>query len=107
MLAELISLIRAGKLPGSRGREVFEAMLESGKSPQQAMQGLGIQQVDESALEDLCRELVQANPKVVSQVKQGKLKAAGALIGQAKKRNPNINPSRVREICLELIQEIE
>ena len=106
-LAELISLIRVGRLPGSRGREVFEAMLKSGKSPQQAMQGLGIQQVDDSALEELCRELIEANPKVVSQVKQGKLKAAGALIGQAKKRNPNVDPSRVREICLELIQEIE
>ena len=25
------------------------------------------------------------------------------LIGQAKKRNPNVNPARVRELCLELI----
>jgi len=36
-------------------------------------------------------------------VKAGKTKAAGSLIGQAKKRNPNVNPGRVREICIELI----
>ena len=36
-------------------------------------------------------------------MKEGKLKGLGALIGQAKKENPNVNPNRVREICLELI----
>ena len=29
--------------------------------------------------------------------------AIGAVIGEAKKINPNIDPTRVREICLELI----
>jgi aspartyl-tRNA(Asn)/glutamyl-tRNA(Gln) amidotransferase subunit B len=104
-LAGLISLIRAGRLPSSRAREVFEVMLAWGGSAEQALERVGIQQVDESALEQLCRELVQANPQVVTQVKQGKLKAAGALIGQAKQRNPNVDPSRVREICLALIQK--
>jgi len=104
-LAELISSIRAGRLPGSRGREVFEAMLNSRRSAEEAMRDLGIQQVDDSALEDLCRELVAANPQVATQVRQGKLKAAAALIGQAKKKNPNVDPSRVREICLALIEK--
>ena len=26
-------------------------------------------------------------------------------IGQVKKKNPNVNPNRVREICLELIEK--
>jgi hypothetical protein len=26
-------------------------------------------------------------------------------IGQAKKKNPNVNPNRVREICLDLIEK--
>jgi aspartyl-tRNA(Asn)/glutamyl-tRNA(Gln) amidotransferase subunit B len=80
-------------------------MLNSRKSAAEAMRDLGIQQVDDSALEDLCRELVAANPQVVTQVRQGKLKAAAALIGQAKKKNPNVDPSRVREICLALIEK--
>jgi aspartyl-tRNA(Asn)/glutamyl-tRNA(Gln) amidotransferase subunit B len=29
----------------------------------------------------------------------------GALIGQAKKRNPNVDPGRVKEICLGLIEK--
>ena len=66
------------------------------------MKAMGIEKVDESALTALCEELVAANPKLVADVKAGKMQAAGAFVGQAKKRNPNINPARVREICLEL-----
>ncbi|HUT09255.1 MAG TPA: Asp-tRNA(Asn)/Glu-tRNA(Gln) amidotransferase subunit GatB [Thermoguttaceae bacterium] len=104
-LAELIRTVRAGKLTTSRGREVLAEMIASGRPLDEAMKGLGIEEVDESALEELCRELLQANPKIVAQVKEGKVKAAGALIGQAKQKNPNVDPARVREICLELIEK--
>ncbi len=86
-----------------RGREVLAEMVASGRSAAEVMQERGIEQVDESELIELCRELVAANPKIVADVKAGKLQAAGAFVGQAKKRNPNVNPARVREICLELI----
>jgi len=104
-LAELIRTVRAGKLTTSRGREVLAEMIASGRPLDEAMKGLGIEEVDESALEELCRELLDANPKIVAQVKEGKVKAAGALIGQAKQKNPNVDPARVREICLELIEK--
>ncbi len=103
-LAELIGSVRDGKLTTSRGREVLAEMIDSGKSLSEAMKALGIEAVDDSALEDLCRELLAANPKIVAQVKDGKVKAAGALIGQAKQKNPNVNPAQVREICLRLIE---
>ena len=32
------------------------------------------------------------------------MQAIGALIGQAKKVNPNVDPNRFREICLQLIE---
>jgi len=73
-------------------------------SAAEAVQRLGIVQVDEGELRRLCEELVAANPRVVAEVKAGKDKAIGSLVGQAKKRNPNVNPARVKEICLELIQ---
>jgi aspartyl-tRNA(Asn)/glutamyl-tRNA(Gln) amidotransferase subunit B len=103
-LAELIRAVLAGRLTTSRGREVFAAMLDSGKPLDEAMGGLGIEEVDEDDLKALCRELLAANPNVVAQVKQGKTKALGALIGQAKRRNPNVHPGRVQELCLELIE---
>ena len=105
-LAALIQIVLAGKMETSRGREVLARMMETGESAAEAMKALGIAEVDESDLETLCAELIAANPKVVEDVKQGKLKAAGSLIGQAKKKNPNVNATRVREICLQLIEQM-
>ena len=45
-------------------------------------------------------------PTFVADVKGGKQQAVGALVGQAKKRNPNANPNDVRRICLELIEKL-
>jgi len=106
VLGELLKMVHGGKLDTRRGREVLAEMIASGKSAEEAMKALGITEVDESELESLCRELVEANPRAVAEVRQGKLKAVGALIGQAKKRNANVNPSRVRELCLELIEKM-
>jgi aspartyl-tRNA(Asn)/glutamyl-tRNA(Gln) amidotransferase subunit B len=64
---------------------------------------MGIKAVDSSELEAICREIVAANPKIVADVKGGKQQAVGALVGQAKKKNPNANPNDVRRICLEII----
>jgi len=105
-LGRLLAMVRSGKVDTRRGRDVLAEMIASGKSAEAAMKALGVTEVDESELESLCRELLDANPRIVADVKQGKLKAAGALIGQAKQKNPNVNPGRVREICLELIQRM-
>jgi aspartyl-tRNA(Asn)/glutamyl-tRNA(Gln) amidotransferase subunit B len=102
-LAGLIRAVQAGRLTTSRGREVLAQMIAARVPLEEAVRRLGIAEVDESELEGVCRELLAANPKIVAEVKEGKLKGLGALIGQAKKRNPNANPNRVREICLELI----
>jgi aspartyl-tRNA(Asn)/glutamyl-tRNA(Gln) amidotransferase subunit B len=104
-LAELLVAVKRGDVPGPRAKEVFGQMVE-GNSLATALQQLGIEKVDESALVELCRELVAANPKTVADVKAGRQQAVGAFVGQAKKRNPNVDPTRVREICLELIQQM-
>ena len=57
-LAELIKIVQSGRLTTSRGREVLAAMIESGKPVDAAMQAMGIVEVDESELENLCRELL-------------------------------------------------
>ena len=105
-LAALLGKVRAGQLDTSRAREVLAGMIESGRSTEAQMQALGIQQIDDSEIDLLCRELLAANPKVVAEIKEGKTKGVGALIGQAKKQNPNANPNRVRQRCLELIQQM-
>ncbi|HID74620.1 MAG TPA: Asp-tRNA(Asn)/Glu-tRNA(Gln) amidotransferase subunit GatB [Planctomycetaceae bacterium] len=105
-LGELLRIVRCGQLETSRARQVLAHMMSTGRSANQAMAEMGIEEVGEAELEALCRELVAANPKIVQQVKGGKVKAAGALVGQAKKRNPNVDPQRVHKLCLELIEKM-
>jgi aspartyl-tRNA(Asn)/glutamyl-tRNA(Gln) amidotransferase subunit B len=102
-LAELIKKLSAGDVPSPRGRDVWDVMAQSGISVADAMQQLGIEAVDESQLEALCRELLEANPQVVADLQAGKMKAIGSLIGQARKRNPNADPNRVRELCIAIV----
>ncbi len=105
-LALLLKTVTAGELTTSRGREVLAEMIDAGGSVSEAMARLGIEKVDDSVLETLCRQLLEANPKVVQQVKEGKEKAVGSLIGQAKKSNPNVDPGRMKQLCLALISDM-
>ena len=84
-----------------------QLMLAKGIDVESALAELKIERVDESALIALVEELLAANPKTVADIKAGKLQAAGALIGQAKKKNPNVDPNRVRELAIELAQNAD
>ena len=105
-LAELLKLVQAGDLDSSKAKDVFAAMLTSDSSAADVIKELGIEKVDEGALEALCQVLVERNQRIVDDVKSGNEKAVGALIGQAKKENPNVNPGQVRQICLEIINNL-
>ncbi len=104
-LAELLKMVEQGELDTARAKDVFQHMIASPCAVAEALRELGIEQVDSDQLVSLCRELLAQNPKIVEDVKNGKQQAVGALIGQARKHNPNANPGRVREICLELIAQ--
>lgn len=103
-VADIITRIAKGDFDTGRGREIFAAVLDSGRSVEEVVGAMGIAAVGDDELEALCRELIAANPKIVADVQGGKEQAAAGLIGQAKKKNPNVNPGKVREKCLELIR---
>jgi aspartyl-tRNA(Asn)/glutamyl-tRNA(Gln) amidotransferase subunit B len=105
-LADIIGRIAQGDFDTSRGREIFAEVLASGRPVGDVVAALGIAAVGEDELESLCRELVAANPKIVADVQGGKEQAAAGLIGQAKKKNPNVNPAKVRATCLEIIRRL-
>jgi aspartyl-tRNA(Asn)/glutamyl-tRNA(Gln) amidotransferase subunit B len=101
-LAGMIAAINDGRLPSTRASEAFSLMLAQGGDVETALAELKIERVDESALVALVESLLAANPKTVADIRAGKLQAAGALIGQAKRQNPNVDPNRVRELAIEL-----
>lgn len=105
-LGELIRTINDGTLPNSRASDVFNEMLANRSTVSDALSELGIEAVDDNELETLCKQLLEANPKIVADVQGGKQQAVGALIGQAKKQNPNVDPGQFRKLCLELISSM-
>ncbi len=105
-LGELLKFIAAGDIDNTRAKDVLQEMIDAQSSAAEAMAKLGIEKVDASDLESLCRELLAANPAVVADLKEGKMKAVGALIGQAKKQNPNVNPAQIKSICIELVKQL-
>jgi aspartyl-tRNA(Asn)/glutamyl-tRNA(Gln) amidotransferase subunit B len=105
-LADLIGRVSKGDFDTSRGREIFAEVLASGRPVADVVASLGIAAVGDDELTALCRELLAENPKIVADVKGGKEQAAAGLIGQAKKKNPNVNPGKVRAMCLDLIREM-
>ena len=78
-------------------------MLSSGCEVQAAFDKLGIVKVDSGDLEALCQQLIDENPAVIEEIKGGKVKAVGSLIGKARKINPNVNPGVLRESILKII----
>ena len=103
--ANLIKKLTAGELDNSRAKDVFQVLLEKDLDPAVVMKELGIEAVDDSALESICEELLAMNPQVVEDFQAGKKQAIGSLIGQAKKKNPNANPGKVRELLIAIIEK--
>lgn len=103
-VADIIGRVQKGDFDTSRGREIFAEVLTSGRAVEDVVAALGIAAVSDDDLVALCRDLLAANPKIVADVQGGKEQAAAGLIGQAKKKNPNVNPGKVRQICLDLIK---
>jgi aspartyl-tRNA(Asn)/glutamyl-tRNA(Gln) amidotransferase subunit B len=106
-LGDMVAAVRDGRLPGPRAAEAFRVMLDRACDVATALAELKIERVDDSAFVQLVQELLDANPKTVADIRGGKLQAAGSLIGQAKKKNPNVDPNRVRELAIELARKTE
>ncbi len=105
-LAGLLKAIMNKEIDTTRAKDVFTQMLDSDKDAQAIMKEMGIEKVDDSEIDNLAKEILEANPKAVEDLKNGVQKAVGALIGQAKKKNPNIDPGTFRAKCMELVKDM-
>jgi aspartyl-tRNA(Asn)/glutamyl-tRNA(Gln) amidotransferase subunit B len=104
-LGELIGRISKNEIDNNRARDVFAHLMSHDVSVDEATSALGIEAVDDSETEAMCRELLAENPTVIADFKAGKKQALGSLIGLARKKNPNANPQVVREMLNRLVEE--
>jgi aspartyl-tRNA(Asn)/glutamyl-tRNA(Gln) amidotransferase subunit B len=97
MMGKLLKMVKDGKISNNAAKGVvFEEMYATGADPQKIVEEKGLTQVsDTSVIEDVCKKVIAAHPGPVEDVKNGKNKAIGFLIGMVMKEmkgqgNPKI-----------------
>ena len=104
-LAGLIRLVQEGALNAPGARETFREMRRTGADPGSIVQEKGLGQVSgEDALLPLVRKAFDALPKAVEDLRTGKGKARGALVGFVMKESRGkANPALVNRIIDDLL----
>jgi aspartyl-tRNA(Asn)/glutamyl-tRNA(Gln) amidotransferase subunit B len=98
-LGGLLDLMADGTINGRIAKDVFEAMVETGKDAAVIVEEKGLRQVtDTSAIDAAVDKVLAANPAMVAQFREGKTKVFGALVGQAMKAMAGKgNPALINE----------
>lgn len=105
-VAELIRLVSDGTLNFRGAREVLAKQYEDGRPAAAIIQELGLVQMsDRDELVAVMKRALAANPKAVEDLKAGKQKAAGAVVGFVMRETKGrANPALVNEILAELLK---
>ncbi|WP_149535408.1 Asp-tRNA(Asn)/Glu-tRNA(Gln) amidotransferase subunit GatB [Siccirubricoccus phaeus] len=98
-LGQLLDLLADKTLSGTLAKAVFEAMIETGKSPGAIVQERGLRQVtDTGAIDRMVAQVLEANADKVAEYKSGKEKLFGFFVGQVMKAMQGKgNPALVNE----------
>ncbi len=102
-VAALQSLVDAGTLNDKLARQVLEGIIAGEGSAQQVVDARGLAVVsDDGALIAAIDEALAAQPDVLAKIRDGKVQAAGAVIGAVMKAmKGQADAARVRELVLE------
>jgi aspartyl-tRNA(Asn)/glutamyl-tRNA(Gln) amidotransferase subunit B len=102
-VAQIEQLIQAGTLNDKLARQVIAAVIAGEGSPTEIVATKGLAVVsDDSALLLAIEDAITASPDVVEKIKDGKLQAAGALIGSVMKATQGqADAAKVRKLLLE------
>ncbi|BAU99323.1 Asp-tRNA(Asn)/Glu-tRNA(Gln) amidotransferase subunit GatB [Aurantimicrobium minutum] len=102
-VAELQQLVDEGTLTDRLARQVLEAVAAGEGSPREIVETKGLAVVsDDGALIAAIDEALSAQPDVLEKIKDGKVQAAGAVIGAVMKAmQGKADAARVRELVLE------
>jgi aspartyl-tRNA(Asn)/glutamyl-tRNA(Gln) amidotransferase subunit B len=102
-VAALQQLVDAGTLTDKLARQVLEGVIAGEGTPQQVVDTRGLAVVsDDGALIAAIDEALAAQPDVMAKIKDGKVQAAGAVIGAVMKAmKGQADAARVRELILE------
>jgi aspartyl-tRNA(Asn)/glutamyl-tRNA(Gln) amidotransferase subunit B len=106
-VAALIVLVDAGTLTDRLARQVLEGVIAGEGAPQAVIDARGLAVVsDDGALIAAIDTALSSQPDVLAKIRDGKVQAAGAIIGAVMKAmHGQADAARVRELILERAQQ--
>jgi aspartyl-tRNA(Asn)/glutamyl-tRNA(Gln) amidotransferase subunit B len=105
-LGRLIDLIADGTISGRIAKDVFAAMLETGKDPASIVEERGLRQVtDSGAIESAVDAILAANGDKIAAYRAGKEKLFGFFVGQVMKATEGkANPALLNDLLRKKLQ---
>jgi len=102
-VAQLEATVQSGVITDKIARDVLARMVEGEGTPEEIIEKNGMAVVsDDSALLAAIDDALAADPDVMAKIQEGKVQAAGAVIGQVMKAlGGQADAKRVRELILE------
>jgi aspartyl-tRNA(Asn)/glutamyl-tRNA(Gln) amidotransferase subunit B len=102
-VARVAALVAEGTLNDKLARQVIDAVLAGEGSPDEVVKARNLAVVsDDGALTQAVDDAIAANPDVVAKIRDGKVAAAGVLVGAVMKATRGqADAARVRELILE------
>jgi aspartyl-tRNA(Asn)/glutamyl-tRNA(Gln) amidotransferase subunit B len=107
MLGGMLQRISDGTISGKIAKQVFEAMWNGEGDADEVIEKKGLKQItDSGAIEQIVREVLEANPKQVEQYKGGQEKVFGFFVGQVMKATQGkANPGEVNKILKQVLSD--
>src|SRR5690606_28518593 len=102
-VARVQALVEAKTINDKLARSVFEGIIAGEGTPDEVIEKRGLAMVsDDGALSAAVDKAIEANPDVADKIRDGKVAAAGALIGAVmKEMRGQADAGRVRELIIE------
>lgn len=107
-IAQLADALEDKKITSKQGKEVFAEMLATNKMPLEIIKEKGMEVVSDCAeIEKIVDQVLAANPKAVSDFKNGKTNVVGWLMGQVMKVSAGkANPKQATEFITEKLKTL-
>jgi aspartyl-tRNA(Asn)/glutamyl-tRNA(Gln) amidotransferase subunit B len=107
-VAQIAALVESGKLTDRLAREVLTGVLAGEGNPEEIIAKRGLEVVsDDGALLAAIDKVLAEQPDVLEKIREGKLQAAGAVIGAVMKAMAgSADAARVRELVIQRANEL-
>jgi aspartyl-tRNA(Asn)/glutamyl-tRNA(Gln) amidotransferase subunit B len=102
-VAELLDLVRDGRISRTAAKQVFAAMVQTGRPPAEIVAREGLAKVDDAdALSRWMDEVIAEHPVEAARLAKGERKLQGVLVGYVMKKSKGAaDPKRVNQLLSE------